>query len=113
MDKLLLPPHESGERLEVYLRRCMADPQVNTTALARAMGLNRTGLYRIRDGTGQASPPTLARFGAVAGVLKDTPEVRKTLSLLRLLEHAEVGWRVQLDTIGWDDSGEVEASSAA
>lgn len=113
MEKLSLPLYQPDEKLEDYLRRCMADPGTNTTALARAMGLNRTGLYRIRDGTGQASPPTLTRFGAVSGVLKDTPETRETLTLLRLLDHAEIGWRAQAGTVGEVKSEEVEALTAA
>lgn len=99
---LTLPPHEAGERLEDYLRRCIRAPEVNTTTLARAMGLNRTGLYRIRDGAGQASPSTLARFGALSGVLQNTESVREFLALLRLLEAAEVGWAAQSGT---HDSG--------
>lgn len=87
-----LPKYTAPQPLDDYLRQCMADTAVNKSALADALGLNRSGLYQILDGA-KPTPRTLTRFGAFSGAINDTPQTRETLTMLGLLEFAEEGWR--------------------
>ncbi len=99
LDLTTLPPHEASETLSDYLKRCIDARAVNITALSRELGVNRAGLYKIRDGRLTAEH-TLARFGALAGVLHDTETSRHTLALLGLLEAAIKGWAARSELLG-------------
>lgn len=91
MDLRAFPAHRDGEPLEDYLRRALAGG-VSVGALARHLDVLPKALYKIRDGGG-VSAPTLARFGALTGVLDDASEATVTaLLLLGLLTAARAGW---------------------
>lgn len=94
-----LPKYTASQPLDAYLRQCMTDTAVNKTALADALGLNRSGLYQILNGA-QPTPRTLTRFGAFTGAFSDTPQTREMLTMLGLLAFAEEGWRSRLTLSG-------------
>lgn len=100
VNALSLPAYLPSEPLDAYLRRCMEAPGVNNSELARALKMNRSGLYQIKKGTLVATPPVLTRFGALAGVVEDTPAMRETLALFGLIESAEIGWQARASLSG-------------
>lgn len=89
-----IPRHETGEGLEDYMRRVLNAPSVSIGDLARWMDVQRVALYNIKKGGGAAFE-TQAKFGALTGALKRTPDRLETLNLFGAMEHAEAGWAMR------------------
>lgn len=85
------PPYRPGEPLEEYLRRTLAEPKVSLGALSRWLRMQRTALYKIKNGGGAALETTV-RFGALSGALLNDEPTRSLMSQVGLLDVAEDGW---------------------